>query len=504
MTLFPGEKQRPSSEAETRPQPILPLVGPSSSLKEPLWLMPLLDVVLSLVAFMLAYYARYDLQLIRRVLEYNDVPFSIYVPYMGLYSVWLLLSYATARLYRRPVSQSIFAESAIVANGVTNAVVLLMAVSFAVQATAFSRLMLVYLAVISIVLLVGVRLTRRGLYAYLRTRRGIGVRRTLIIGAGDVGQSVLRVMLARRGLGYLPVGYLDDDPLVGKVDLGRVRGLGGLDQLGEVLDSSRVDLVVVTLPWTEHNRIMNIVEICRRQGIAVRVVPDVFQLNLRHVHMENLEGIPLLGLDAERSFYTTNRILKRVLDLTLISLASPLLLLIFGIMALLIKLDGSGGPVFYAQVRVGEDGKKFNMYKFRSMIPNADRYRQELVKQQNQDPRHPKIVDDPRITRIGRFIRRTSIDELPNLINVLLGQMSLVGPRPPTPDEVELYDNWHMQRLNTVPGITGLWQVSGRSHVPFDEMVLLDIYYIENWAIRLDLEILLRTIPRVLLREGAY
>ncbi|MEQ9028756.1 MAG: sugar transferase, partial [Aggregatilineales bacterium] len=146
----------------------------------------------------------------------------------------------------------------------------------------------------------------------------------------------------------------------------------------------------------------------------------------------------------------------------------------------------------------------FDMIKFRSMIPDADKYQQKLVQDHQLDPRHPKIPDDPRITRVGRLLRRTSLDELPNLINVVLGHMSIVGPRPPTPDEVELYEPWHMQRLQIMPGITGLWQVNGRSDVPFEEMVLLDIYYIENWSINLDLQILLMTLPRVLLRHGAY
>jgi lipopolysaccharide/colanic/teichoic acid biosynthesis glycosyltransferase len=144
------------------------------------------------------------------------------------------------------------------------------------------------------------------------------------------------------------------------------------------------------------------------------------------------------------------------------------------------------------------------MYKFRSMIPDADRYRQQLIETHEQDPRHPKIVDDPRITKVGKFIRRTSLDELPNLFNVLRGEMSLVGPRPPLPDEVALYEQWHRQRLQTIPGLTGLWQVSGRSEVPFDEMVLMDIYYIENWSVLFDIQILFMTIPKVLLRRGAY
>ncbi|MEM6282251.1 MAG: sugar transferase [Chloroflexota bacterium] len=471
---------------------------------EPLWLLPVVDVVMAFLAWVLAYTARYELQLIRPVLESNTVPFSIYMPYVLAYTGWLLINYATGGLYRRIRGRSFFEEATIIANGVTNAIVLIMAVSFMLQVTAFSRLMLVYLAVITIVLLAGVRLARRWAYAYLRSKRGIGVQRVLIVGAGEVGQAVLRVMLARSDLGYRPVGHLDDNPAIGDVDLGRLRGLGSIDNLEDVIASEKVDLVVVTLPWTQHNRIMQIVDTCKQVRVATRVVPDVFQLNLRQLNVENLDGIPLLGIDVEPTRYVANRLIKRALDLTLVTLAAPVWVPVFGIVALLIKLDGSGGSIFYSQRRVGENGRMFDMYKFRSMVPDADKLREKLVREQNQDPRHPKIFDDPRITPIGRIIRRTSMDELPNLINVITGQMSLVGPRPPTPDEVDLYDKWHMQRLNTVPGVTGLWQVSGRSHVPFDEMVLLDIYYIENWSIWLDLEIIMRTIPRVLLRDGAF
>jgi lipopolysaccharide/colanic/teichoic acid biosynthesis glycosyltransferase len=144
------------------------------------------------------------------------------------------------------------------------------------------------------------------------------------------------------------------------------------------------------------------------------------------------------------------------------------------------------------------------MYKFRSMYDHADQLRDELIAQTGADPKRPKWENDPRITRVGKWIRRTSIDELPQLINVLRGEMSLVGPRPPTPDEVEHYEPWHRQRLNILPGATSLWQVSGRSKVPFEEQCLLDIYYIENWSIALDIQILLRTIPNVLLGNGAY
>jgi exopolysaccharide biosynthesis polyprenyl glycosylphosphotransferase len=287
------------------------------------------------------------------------------------------------------------------------------------------------------------------------------------------------------------------------VNLGRLRGLGHLDQLEEVLKRESVELVMITLRWTHHDLIMELLEVCQRLEVEVRIVPDVFQLNLRQVNIENLDGIPLLGVNGTVPLRGSGKLVKRAVDIFVILLISPVLLPAFLFIALMIRLEGPG-PIFYTQKRIGENGKTFAMIKFRSMIPDADQYRQQLVEQYQLDPRHPKMVDDPRITRVGRLLRHTSLDELPNIINVIRGDMSMVGPRPPTPDEVQLYEKWHMQRLQTMPGITGLWQVSGRSDIPFDEMCLLDIYYIENWSIRLDAQILMMTLPRVLLRQGAY
>ncbi|NOG49406.1 MAG: sugar transferase [Chloroflexi bacterium] len=186
---------------------------------------------------------------------------------------------------------------------------------------------------------------------------------------------------------------------------------------------------------------------------------------MRQVQVENLDGIPLLGVTGKPKLKGIERMLKRLMDLIIILVTLPVILTIFALVALAIWLERKG-PIIYAQQRIGENGKPFTIYKFRSMIPDADKYQQEMISQYEQDPLHPKFKDDWRVTRVGWFIRRTSIDELPNLINVVRGQMSLIGPRPPTPDEVAMYKPWHRQRLETMPGITGLWQVSGRSEVP--------------------------------------
>jgi exopolysaccharide biosynthesis polyprenyl glycosylphosphotransferase len=465
--------------------------------------MPWIDSGLAVLAFALAYVARYQLQIIRPVLEINATSFDPYWPYAIIYVVWLGVFYRGAGLYRVVRGRPYMEEFYTIINGVTNATLVVMALSFVFQPLVFSRLMMMYAAVISVALLAGARVVQRMVQARQRAR-GIGIERVLIVGAREVGQAVLRTMLARKELGYFPVGFIDDDTGdLGWRSNGQVRDLGGFDRLADAIASEQVDLVVITLKWAHHDFILRLIETSQRAGARVRVVPDLFQLNLRHVQIETLDGIPLLGVEQKTSLQGTSRLVKRAIDLVLIALCSPLIALVFGVVALAIRLEGPG-PILYSQKRVGEGGRLFDFYKFRSMIPDADRYRAELVRQHNQDPRHPKIIDDPRVTRVGRWLRKTSLDELPNLINVVRGEMSLVGPRPPTPDEVALYEPWHRQRLQAIPGLTGLWQVSGRSDVPFDEMCLLDIYYIENWSIRLDAQILMMTVPRVLFRQGAY
>jgi exopolysaccharide biosynthesis polyprenyl glycosylphosphotransferase len=245
-----------------------------------------------------------------------------------------------------------------------------------------------------------------------------------------------------------------------------------------------------------------IVDQCERENVTVRIVPDMFQLSLSRVDVDSLGGIPVLRL-REPSLRRGTLLTKRVLDL----LITPLLILLgsvfLGLIALAVKLD-SPGPVIYRQRRVGKDGREFDMLKFRSMIKDADQRLEELRDLNEADGPLFKMRDDPRLTRVGRWIRRTSFDELPQLINVLRGEMSLVGPRPGTPDEVAEYRPWHRRRLEVFPGMTGMWQVRGRSDVPFDEMCLLDIYYIENWSLLLDLRILVQTLPHVLFGNGAY
>jgi exopolysaccharide biosynthesis polyprenyl glycosylphosphotransferase len=259
---------------------------------------------------------------------------------------------------------------------------------------------------------------------------------------------------------------------------------------------------VIALPSAEHPRIMEIVGLCERSGVDFRLVPDTFDLTLGTLEIDHLAGIPLIGR-REWALKGINLALKRVIDIAVSGVALLLLAPAVLLAAIAVRLD-SPGPVFYAQERVGARGRIVRIHKLRSMYVDADERLAGLKDRNEAGGPIFKMRDDPRRTRVGRYIRKFSLDEALQLWNVLVGDFSLVGPRAPIPSEVEQYDEWHMRRLEVTPGLTGLWQVSGRSDLAFDEMVMLDLYYIENWSIALDLKIILQTFPAVLSGRGAY
>ncbi|HLJ81092.1 MAG TPA: sugar transferase, partial [Ktedonobacterales bacterium] len=316
------------------------------------------------------------------------------------------------------------------------------------------------------------------------------------------GKLMMQQITASPYLGYHVVGFIHD--LDGPPsDFGRFKVLGTMRDLDAVIRGQRISEVIIALPSHQHQQILRAVQTCERAGADFKLVPDLYELSLSRIDVDAVEGIPLIGLRRSLTSSWQFRV-KRGIDIigSLITLlvTAPIWLLT----ALAIKLD-SPGPVFYKQARLGYRGQPFDMIKFRSMRINADQMVEQLRDQIAENERVKfKLKNDPRRTRVGRLIRRTSIDELPQILNVLRGEMSLVGPRPPVPTEFESYEDWEKARLEMPPGITGLWQVRGRSEIVFDEMVLMDLYYIENWSLRLDLQILLSTIPAVLKSHGAY
>lgn len=463
------------------------------------WVRVGLDLVVIQVAFVLAYWMRYRWEWFREITF--DAPFSAYIPFQIAWTLLLLLTFRLDRVYPPQMGTAWLEEMYRILNAVAKSTLALMAVVFFSQSLFYSRLMFLEAALLVVLLLGGLRFVESRVERHLR-RRGVGVVRALIVGAGDLGRAVMRAALARPELGYRILGFVDDDPEKAHTDIGPFRALGTVADLPRVLAEHPIDEVIITLPMAFYERIQEVVRCCEAHRIPARMVPDPFQLALSRLDVRDLDGIPLIGVREVRLSPAQIR-LKRAMDLALGSLlllmATPLMALI----ALAIRLD-SPGPVIFRQVRVGKDGRLFTMYKFRTMRVGAEQEQEQLRALNEASGPLFKIRNDPRVTRVGRILRRLSLDELPQLINVLKGEMSLVGPRPPLPSEVEAYKPWQRQRLSAVPGMTGLWQISGRSDLTFDEMCLLDIYYIENWSPMLDLEIILWTIPRILTGEGAY
>lgn len=460
------------------------------------------DVLLINLAFAIAYWMRYSMQWFAAVDEANFVPYSAFIPISLALTALLLGIYKLNGVYDQPRGSSWFDEVYSLMTGTATGIILMVFVMvFLFRSLFYSRLVFFYGGILVTIFLSASRLAKRLLRDRLR-RKGLGVDRLLIVGVGEVGRTVMRHVVAQPSLGYHVIGFVDDDPDKASTDIGRFRALGSTAHIPRLVKEMAVDEVIITLPWMYHRKIVSIIAQCEREQVRVRIVPDMFQMTLSHLDVEDLGGIPMIGV-RDISIGRTQMLLKRAMDVSISSIGLILLLPFFALLALLIKLD-SNGPVFFTQIRVGKGEHLFACYKFRSMRRGAEAEQDGLRTLNETDGPIFKMREDPRITRVGRVLRRTSLDELPQLFNVLMGHMSLVGPRPAPPSEVQRYQPWHKRRLEVAPGITGLWQVSGRSELSFDEMVLLDLYYIEHWSPVLDLQIMLRTFPKMITGEGAY
>jgi exopolysaccharide biosynthesis polyprenyl glycosylphosphotransferase len=466
--------------------------------RAPLWLVAI-DVVFINVSVALAYWVRYDLQWFRDISYYH--PFSAYIPFGLVMTVLSLIAFQMDRVYQGWRGTPLLDQIYRIINATAKSVVVVLAATFVLQPLQYSRLLLIEAGIIAVLLLASARVAQHAIVSAMR-KRGAWVDRVIIVGAGEIGRTVMRTIVARPDLGYQIVGFVDDDAEKGRTDIGRLRALGPVGNLPELIQSEIVDQVVITLPWMYHRKILSIVRECERRQVTARIVPDIFQMSLSQVDVDDLGGVPLIGV-REVGFSRTALVVKRLIDISLSSVLLILGLPLYGAMALAIRLD-SPGRVVFRQTRIGLGGQPFQMYKFRSMRQGSEAELAQLRRLNEVDGPIFKMRNDPRLTRVGQVLRRTSLDELPQLWNVLRGEMSIVGPRPPLPAEVEKYHEWHNKRLEVHPGMTGLWQVSGRSLLSFDEMVLLDIHYIEHWSLWLDLKIILRTIPQILLGDGAY
>jgi exopolysaccharide biosynthesis polyprenyl glycosylphosphotransferase len=321
-------------------------------------------------------------------------------------------------------------------------------------------------------------------------------RKTLIVGAGPVGRTLERKINSHPEYGLELVGFVDD--AAGEDVLGRTEDLTAL------VDRLHIDWIVLACTEAPHERTLELVREVRRPHVHLSIVPNFYELFASNAAIEDIEGVPVVSLPSMQ-FSRTVRALKRTFDI--VASAGGLLALtpVLLAAAIAIRLD-TKGPIFFRQPRHGRGGKTFRIVKFRTMVADAEAQRFALTHLNEMEGGGPlfKIHDDPRITRVGRFLRKWSIDELPQLWNVLRGEMSLVGPRPFVVHESEQITGWASRRLETTPGITGLWQVLGRNDIPFAEMVKLDYVYVTNWSLWWDIKILVQTLPVVLARRGAY
>ena len=332
------------------------------------------------------------------------------------------------------------------------------------------------------------------------TTRTRTIRKVIVLGSGPRALKVAQEIRASGG-GVELMGFVDsnDHALSESLDAPK---LGSLDELEEILMHQVVDEVLIALPIKScYEQIQHAIAVCERTGTESKYLADVFQVAVARPRLEHGDRLSVVAMKVFHDDYRQS--MKRATDLVCASIGLLLIApLMLGI-ALAIKLD-SPGPVFFAQERYGRNKRRFKMWKFRTMVPNAEALLPALEDQNEAIGPAFKIRNDPRVTGVGRFLRKTSLDELPQLFNVIMGHMSLVGPRPMAVRDVQLFDQaWFMRRFSAPPGMTGLWQVSGRSNLGFDDWVTLDLKYIDEWSLALDLQILARTIPTVVRGVGA-
>ena len=366
------------------------------------------------------------------------------------------------------------------------------------------------LALLSISL---IRFLIRTAQTFVRSRE-INLIPTLVVGRGPEAALCIKEMRERPSLGYRVIGVVDVGPVADN-ESSHYEGIpviSHLEGLPEAIRDSLANEVIIADPQLNSDVLFDVmIRVGRLRAVEFRIAPSLINSLPRKTEIDQIGPLPMIRLFRE-PLSRISRVLKRTCDLVISAAAIIVLLPLWLLISVLIKLD-SRGPVFYTQERVGMDGRLFLLYKFRTMEAGADselhkEYQRKFIEgraEANQGNAHKptyKLLADPRITRVGHWLRRMSLDEVPQLLNVLRGEMSVVGPRPPIPYEVEAYALWHRKRLDMKPGLTGLWQVSGRNRLPFEEMVRLDLYYIENWSLLLDLKIILRTVFVMLGGEG--
>jgi exopolysaccharide biosynthesis polyprenyl glycosylphosphotransferase len=437
------------------------------------------DLIWMGVAFIGAYWLRND------VIGPAIQPFATYQQAFPMVALILVATFYSFGLYERSRRRRPLGELYALMKAITLVWLLVMAASFLYKYD-YSRIFVLLLYGLGLILIPSGRLLIRSIYRRLH-QKGIAVTRVLIVGSGKPAKRVAEKLKEYDGFGYRVIGVVDDHQPKNSSE----KYLGPLKDLVSIIQQKNIDELYIADPRLSHERILELIHHCDPTGVKVKVVSDLFEIVAGDIDLDELEGLPSLDLGTQGGSWGY-RFLKRCLDLSGALIGLIISLPVGMLIAIAIKLD-SPGPVVFAQERVGLNGKNFTIYKFRTM---------HVASKKNDFA--PKDDKDKRITKVGRWLRKTSLDELPQFWNVLKGEMSLVGPRPEMPFIVSTYTDWQRRRLEAKPGITGLWQILGRKDLPLHENIEYDFYYIKNQSILLDLVILIRTVLVVVTGKGAY
>ena len=462
------------------------------------------DLALTTAAFFVAFFIR-DVAL--PAIAPARFPNGLYplTDYLKIYPLVLIIFSAllfTYRSYHSHRTVPLTREAITIFRVVLVGNVLLATVAYLMPLRQLSRAWFILFAGLSALFLVGEKILVRILARYVRSK-GLNYRTLLIVGTGRRALEIAGMIEAHKYWGYKILGFVTDGHRLPN-GWASYRIFGALPDLKRVLESRQtepIDEIVFAVTRKKLDEMKQIFLMCEELGIRTRVAMNFFQNRVARIEVEELEGIPFLTFTttpSNEAQLAAKRLLDVCVSMLLLVMAAPIT--VFA--AIAIRLS-SPGSVLFKQERIGLNGRIFMLYKFRTMIEDAHQQRADLVHLNEMNGPVFKVKDDPRVTPIGRFMRRFSLDEIPQLWNVLKGDMSLVGPRPPIPEEVESYHRWHRRRLSMKPGLTCLWQVSGRNNVDFDRWMEMDLQYIDNWSPTLDLKILLRTIPAVLSGKGA-
>jgi exopolysaccharide biosynthesis polyprenyl glycosylphosphotransferase len=445
------------------------------------------DAVVISASWFAAYFIRW---LATPLFGYAINPFHIYAE---SYPVMLVLWVATNSVfgtYKLGKLKKNLEEIQAVVRGVVLAALVVMSVSFLFKEYDFARSVLLIFIGLTFIL---TGISRAILFSIPNRLRksGYGNIRCIIVGAGTTGIRALQRISDHPEKGYDVIGFLDDDQNKLNVHISKRPVLDKVDTIREIVERYRIEEVFIAIPSLSHSRIMELIMKCEGMPVGFKIASDLFGVIAHNADIEFIEDFPVFDLKEEKE-NLTYAFLKRLMDIIIAVILIILLIPFWIIIQILIKLDSKGG-IFFVHERIGLNGKPFKIYKFRTMHTATDPYAYS-----------PGKPDDTRITMVGRFLRQTSLDELPNLLNVLKGDMSIVGPRPEMPFIVKNYEEWQKKRLTVKPGITGLWQILGRKDIPLQENLEYDFYYIKNRSFLLDIIIILKTIPAILSRKGAY